>query len=149
LHAALCIIGREGYGWLIEESVRKARYMAKAIFARPEFELLLEPETNILNYRYVGAHPERLNDRARSGATFQEEINRFNGRLHKAQRQAGRSFVSRTTLTATKYGHGVSIVSLRAVVANPLTTEADIDFVLDDQIKIAAQLLESSVNTGS
>ena len=138
LHAALHVIGKKGYSFLIEEGIRKARYMADALEARSEFELLTEPETNILIYRCI---PEPWRGRISEGPLTDEEneaINKFNKRLHRAQRRAGASFVSRTTVDATRHGKGASIVALRAVISNPLTTEEDIDEVLADQVKWAA-----------
>jgi glutamate decarboxylase len=137
LHAALNIIGREGYGFLVEEGMRKARYMADAVRARQPFELLVYPQTNILNYRYVA--PE-LRERAAQGDLTVDEnrrLNQLNVSLQRAQRRAGSSFVSRTVLESTRYGRGVPVVALRAVLANPLTTERDIDTVLDEQVRIA------------
>lgn len=142
LHAALHLIGARGYEFLIDEGIRKARHMAARIKARPEFELLLEPEMNILAYRYL---PEEWRAKARAGRlteTDNQQLNRFNERLQKAQRRAGRSFVSRTTLEATRYGRAVPVVALRAVLANPLTAEADIEAVLSEQLLIAAGLGE-------
>jgi glutamate decarboxylase len=140
LHAALHILGRQGYAALIDEGVRKARRLAAMIGDTPEFELLAEPDSNIVLYRCV---PAAWRQRLASGAASQrdlEALNRFNERLHKAQRQAGRTYVSRTTLLHTRYGRDVSIVALRAVVANPRTTEVDLAAVLDDQRNIAAAL---------
>lgn len=142
LHAALHLIGAGGYEFLIDEGIRKAQHMAALIDARPEFELLLEPEMNILAYRYL---PEEWRAKARSGRlteTDNQQLNRFNERLQKAQRRAGHSFVSRTTLEATRYGRAVPVVALRAVLANPLTAEADIEAVLSEQLLIAAELGE-------
>lgn len=140
LHAALHIIGRRGYAFLIDEGMRKTQYMAAAIRRRPEFELLADPAANILLYRFI---PERwradlLSGRLDTGAN--EALNQVNEQLQKVQRQAGSSFVSRTTTNTSAYGADQSIVALRAVLANPLTTEADIDAVLDDQLRLAAQI---------
>ena len=139
-HAALKIIGRRGYEFLIDEGIRKAQYMADAIRAQSQFELLVEPEINILNYRFVPAH---LRHRLASDQLDESEhsvINDLNKRLQKAQRKAGQSFVSRTTLNLSRRGVDRSVTSLRAVLANPLTTESDIDAVLNEQLEIAAQL---------
>ena len=139
-HAALNVIGRRGYEFLIDEGVRKARYMAAAIHARPEFELLAEPEINIVNYRFVPVHlRERaaLDQLTESDALLLDSVNKS---LQKTQRQTGRSFVSRTTLNVMRRGEDRPVVSLRAVLANPLTTESDIDAVLKDQIEIASKL---------
>ncbi|HEU4507283.1 MAG TPA: putative pyridoxal-dependent aspartate 1-decarboxylase [Pyrinomonadaceae bacterium] len=139
-HAALSVIGRRGYEFLINEGIRKARYMADAIRSQAQFELLTEPEINILNYRFV---PASLRHSAASDQLSESEhslINDLNKRLQKTQRKAGRSFVSRTTLHLTRRGVERPITSLRAVLANPLTTESDIDAVLNEQCEIAAQL---------
>lgn len=139
-HAALNIIGRRGYEFLIDEGIRKARYMAAAIRALPEFELLVEPEINILNYRFVPVH---LRERSALDQLTEADdllIDSLNKRLQRTQRQAGRSFVSRTTLNVERRGEDRAIIALRAVLANPLTSESDVDAVLKDQIQIARQL---------
>jgi putative pyridoxal-dependent aspartate 1-decarboxylase len=140
LHAALTIIGHRGYGFLIDEGIRKTQYMAKSIRARQEFELLIDPEINILNYRYV---PAAFREKALSRlltTSDHESISHFNELLQKSQRRAGHSFVSRTKLDASCYGTATPIAALRAVIANPLTKESDIDAVLDEQAKIALEL---------
>jgi putative pyridoxal-dependent aspartate 1-decarboxylase len=141
LHAALNIIGRKGYEVLIIENMRKAQYMADLIRARPEFELLTEPEINILTYRYI---PEAMREKAKGKELTEadnREINKFNVGLQKAQREAGRTFVSRTMWHTSQYGLDLPIVALRVVIANPLTTESDINVVLNDQVEIAASLM--------
>lgn len=140
LHAALHLIGHSGYEVLLDEGVRKTKYLADSIMKRSEFELLLDPEINILVYRYL---PERFRQRAAScdlSDLDHREIDAFNVALQKAQRQAGYSFVSRTVISSTRYGTGKPVVALRAVIANPLTTETDIDEVLIDQLDIASRL---------
>lgn len=142
LHAALTIIGHHGYAFLIDEGIRKTQYMAESIRARPEFELLVEPEINILNYRYV---PKAYREKVLRGsltAFDHEAISRFNDLLQKSQRRAGHSFISRTKLEASCYGITAPISSLRTVIANPLTTESDIDAVLDEQVELGAALAQ-------
>lgn len=137
LHAALHLLGRRGYEYLVDEGVRKAAYMAACLRHHPEFELIAEPQLNLLLYRYV---PEPLRERARAGtltAEDTERLNRFNARLQKEQWDAGRTFISRTTLAREGMD---SIIALRAVLANPLTREADIDCVLADQVAIAREI---------
>jgi len=140
LHAALHLIGPQGYEFLMDEGIRKARYLAGLLHMRPEFELLGEPAINILNYRYV---PQPLREKVAAGNLTEGDhnsLNHFNEELQKAQRQAGRTFVSRTLVETARYGADRSLVALRAVLANPLTTEADLHEVLADQVGIAAQL---------
>ncbi|MCC5626307.1 putative pyridoxal-dependent aspartate 1-decarboxylase, partial [Nostoc sp. CHAB 5715] len=71
-------------------------------------------------------------------------INKFNEHLQKVQRQIGRTFISRTTKTIISFGKETSVIAMRAVIANPLTTEADIEAVLNDQIQIASEISMSS-----
>ena len=140
LHAALKIIGRQGYELLIDDNLRKTLYMADVIRARPEFELLVEPQMNVLTYRFI---PEELRRKARCAEltiSEQEALNEINQKLQRLQRQAGSSFVSRTTLSATAYGDLTPVVALRVVIANPLTTEADIVEILNEQVGIASRL---------
>lgn len=140
LQAALKLIGQQGYASLIDAGIQKTQYLAQQIQQHPEFELLLEPQMNLLLYRYI---PEPFRQKLAAGtltAGDQQSINDFNELLQNAQRQAGNTFISRTTLSSSIYGQNQAIVALRAVIANPLTTEADIDAVLADQLQTAIQL---------
>lgn len=137
LHAALHLIGRQGYEVLIDENLRKTDYMAQHIRERSEFQLLTEPQMNILNYRAI---PSALRSSARHGQLSDSDnkvVDEFNLRLQRTQRQEGKSFVSRTMLNVT----GPPLVALRAVIANPLTTEADIKAVLDQQLDLVNRSL--------
>lgn len=140
LHAALHVIGGRGYGRIVDENIRKAAAMARAVRGRREFELLIEPETNIVLYRFV---PEEYHDEVAYGELSPADnllINEWNVRIQKAQYDAGRTYVSRTTLHLD-YGRGVvPVVALRAVISNPLTTMQDIDLLLEDQLRVAASV---------
>ncbi|MBD2515129.1 putative pyridoxal-dependent aspartate 1-decarboxylase [Nostoc sp. FACHB-973] len=140
LHAGLHLIGLKGYEFLIDAGIEKTQYMADCVNGMPEFELLSEPDINLLLYRYI---PESLREVAvkkQLTETDNQQINIFNERLQKSQRQAGRTFISRTTKTVTCLEKEISVTALRAVIANPLTTKDDIDAVLNDQIHIALDL---------
>ncbi len=140
LQAALNIIGHKGYEFLIDAGIGKTQYLADCIRKNSAFELLQEPEINILLYRYI---PEPFRQKAAKNQLTEADndfINQFNERLQDAQRRAGHTFVSRTTVPNTFCEKSIPLVALRAVLANPLTTEADINAVLNDQLKIAAKL---------
>jgi putative pyridoxal-dependent aspartate 1-decarboxylase len=144
LHAALHLIGRRGYEILIDEGIGRAEYLARAIAARPEFELLVQPAMNIVVYRYL---PRQYRTRRVSRNLSEQDqavINEVNVSLQREQRRAGATFVSRTSLDWTMHGHTVPLVALRAVLANPLTTQRDIDAVLEDQIRLAEPLAQRS-----
>ena len=137
LHAALNLIGRRGYEALVDEGIRKAQYFVRSLTRRPEFEVLVQPQMNIVLYRYL---PRQY--RSDSGLHHLSEhdqvvINGMNEALQRRQRRAGLTFVSRTTLDSICDGNTVPLVALRAVLANPLTTEEDLESVLDEQIRLA------------
>ncbi|GAB4354691.1 MAG: putative pyridoxal-dependent aspartate 1-decarboxylase [Gammaproteobacteria bacterium] len=139
VHSALNIIGRKGYELLIDQGIRKARWFAERIENDPDFELVTRPELNLLTYRYVprdvqkhlaGASPE-------TSRALNEELNRLTKTLQKQQRAAGRSFVSRTRLEPARYP-GQRITVFRVVLANPLTDEATLGAMLEEQRALAA-----------
>lgn len=140
LHATLELIGHDGYGWLMDEGIAKARHLAESVRARPEFQLLCEPHLNVVLYRYV---PRAWRDDVAAGTLSPEgvsHVDEFNRTLQRVQLERGKTFISRTTTAATIYGADVPVVALRAVLANPLTTTADIDLVLDDQAALGEEL---------
>lgn len=133
LHANMQIFGLRGFEVLFDQTVRTARYMARRITQATNFQLLVKPMTNILLYRWVPFSlrkkvflQEQLTDEDHE---FMDECNR---RLQDIQKLKGESFVSRTTLKCPLYNQR-AVVGLRVVIGNPLTTEADIDAVLEDQ----------------
>jgi len=63
------------------------------------------------------------------------QLNKVNRRLQRIQREAGFSFVSRTTLQLETSPKDSSVV-LRSVIMNPLTTIKILNEILDEQEKI-------------
>ncbi|HPX60282.1 MAG TPA: putative pyridoxal-dependent aspartate 1-decarboxylase [Deltaproteobacteria bacterium] len=139
VHAGLSIIGRKGYEILIDRGISLARSFADRIKADPDFELISEPELNILTYRYVPAWlQETLNSAPLEKITrINEVMDKIIESMQKRQREAGKTFVSRTRLTPGRY-HGEAVTVFRVVTANPLTTEDIFTSVLEEQRKIAA-----------
>jgi glutamate decarboxylase len=137
LHAALSILGRQGLEFLLDDNVRKARYMYERIQASAEFESLIDPQMNILVYRYL---PQWARGRSDLSRDEQQSISDLNASIQRAQRNAGKRFVSRTMLATRRYGAEFSILALRAVIANPLTAESNIDAVLEEQLWRAHEL---------
>jgi glutamate decarboxylase len=134
VHAGLHIIGRRGYELLIDQGIERAQNFADMISAHPDFELITAPELNILTYRYNPAWLQRK--MAGAKAAVVEEINRKLDdvvvAVQKAQRAAGKTFVSRTSLAPARY-KGQMITVFRVVLANPLTTDAILESVLEEQ----------------
>ncbi len=138
VHAGFSIIGRKGYELLIDLGIERARVFAGMVQQHPDFELTSVPELNILTYRYC---PQTVRQfLAGADATISCSINHLldqvNQLMQKIQREAGKTFVSRTRLRVAAYAHK-ELTVFRVVLANPLTTEAILDEVLDEQCDIA------------
>jgi len=139
VHAGLSIIGRKGYELLIDMGLERARTFAEMIRQHPDFELTSEPQLNILTYRYCPMNVQLALGRAT--AEQRQAINllldQVNQMLQKDQREAGKTFVSRTRLQELRHGQLVTV--LRVVLANPLTTDKILSSVLDEQCTIVLQ----------
>ncbi|WP_432822800.1 pyridoxal-dependent aspartate 1-decarboxylase PanP [Trichloromonas sp.] len=140
VHAGLSIIGRKGYELLMDLGIEKARGFAARIEAHPDFELISAPELNILTYRYNPAWLQAVLDHAEDelARRINHLLDRVTEAIQKRQRAAGISFVSRTRLAPKRY-RGDTITVFRVVLANPLTTEAILAAVLQEQCTIAGR----------
>lgn len=140
VYAAMHIISRPGYELLIDQSIEKAQYFASMIENQPDFELISHPELCLLTYRYI---PESVcnallvanNERK---AELNDHLNQLTMFIQKKQREAGKSFVSRTRLNPEKWNKLDTIV-FRVVLANPLTSHEVLHLVLEEQRRIAQQ----------
>ena len=141
MHAALHLIGRRGYERMIDDSIRNAQFMAREIERHDELELLAEPETNIVLFRVV-PRCWREAVRRRTLTFWQHEI--IGSINHAVQSRLARKSdvsVSRTIVHyAGAEGESIPVTGLRAVLGNPHTTEADISLVLDEHVRLAADL---------
>lgn len=139
VHAGLHIIARSGYELLIDEGIAKAKAFAKMIEATNDFELITEPELNILTYRYLpeAAKPLLASNDHETRSAANAIMNRITRLIQKTQRGLGLSFVSRTQLNPQRYDRDPVIV-FRVVLANPLTTLTILQNVLEEQRTIAA-----------
>ncbi len=138
VHAGLSIIGRRGYELLIDLGIARAQKFADTIQAHPDFELITAPELNILTYRHNPAWLQQAMKKAPHHQLIQinaiiDQITRI---IQKSQREAGKTFVSRTRLEPPCY-HGCTITVFRVVLANPLTTDEILASVLDEQLELA------------
>ena len=137
LDCALKIMGSRGYALLIDHGIETARKFAEEIEKRANFQLITPPELNILTYRLC---PFDLQKRLAESDMEQalkinEKLNDINQRIQRLQREAGKSFVSRTTLNIKNYS-GQNIVVLRVVIMNPMTTIDILREILDEQEEI-------------
>ena len=139
VHAGFSIIGRKGYELLIDNGIELAKIFADMIRHHSEFELASEPELNILTYRYCPLRVQQFLSDAPDAerASVNGLLDQVCQLLQKHQREAGKTFVSRTRLHMARYGDEVTV--LRVVLANPLTTEEILDAILAEQCEIVHQ----------
>ncbi len=141
VYASLHILGRKGYELLIEQSMQKARDFAQMIDAHAQFQLVTAPTLSLLTYRPC---PPALQAVWPALSTSQRTL--INHKLdelvvtvQKTQREAGKSFVSRTRLECETFGDE-PITVFRVVLANPLTTTEDLKAILEEQYHIMTSL---------
>lgn len=138
VYSALHVMGRAGFELLINTSIEKAEHFASLIEEQPDFEVITHPELCLLTYRYVpeflkGTLSEGTSEQIKAITPILNSLTRF---IQKSQREAGKSFVSRTKLTPAQYGHEPTVV-FRTVLANPLTTQEMLAEIIQEQREIA------------
>ncbi|MFO7748533.1 MAG: putative pyridoxal-dependent aspartate 1-decarboxylase [Desulfobacteraceae bacterium] len=134
LDSALKIMGRQGYALMIDHGIETARGFADQIRQRDLFEVVTQPELNILTYRVL---PPPLKKRLASAgceekADINRQLNRINTVIQRKQREAGKSFVSRTSLRTNPDEVQMAVV-FRSVLMNPMTDQAVLEEILDEQ----------------
>lgn len=144
VHSGLQIIGRKGYELLIDLGIGKAGQFAKMIQASPDFEVISEPELNILTYRWL---PPYVRQALQSAEKPQADainvlVNELTEQIQKMQRSRGLSFVSRTRFECHSQ-HKALLNVFRVVLANPLTTRQVLAEILEEQREYGKICLEA------
>ncbi len=119
--ATLAAYGRDGYRAMIERHVALASRVAEQIRESADFELLEEPQLNVICFRY------------RPPGHSESELDELNRRLGKAIIADGRVYFG-TTVYAGK-------VAFRPAIANWRTTEPDADAILEVTRELAQKAL--------
>ena len=137
LDCALKIMGANGYALLLQHGIETARAFAGEIEKRENFQLVTTPVLNILTYRFC---PGEIQQKLAAADTDEKErinaaLNILNRDLQRHQREAGNSFVSRTSLRQNRFSH-CEIVVLRSVIMNPMTNIDILREILDEQEQI-------------
>ena len=140
VHAAFHIIGRKGYEIIIDQNVEKTQKFAQMLEAHADFELMADPELNILNYRYVPAAVQEYLAQAdeQEQARVNEVLDRVTKRMQKMQRASGKTFVSRTRFRQHRY-HQQAVSVFRVVIANPMTTVDTLRAILQEQVNLGGK----------
>jgi len=138
VYSALHIFGRQGYELLIDRSIDKARDFAQMIDKASDFELTTSPTLSLLTYRVCPIEVQQALKvaNAKTRNLINEKVDALVVAVQKQQREAGKSFVSRTRLEAPDYP-SQCITVFRVVLANPLTSHNDLAAILAEQHLIA------------
>ncbi len=144
LDSALKIMGSRGYALMIDHGIETAKKFAREISNRGLFELITKPELNILTYRLI---PKCLKEKLINAGRIEKSkidrvIDEINIAIQRQQREAGKSFVSRTRIKANPRDDH-EIVVLRSVIMNPMTDLKILKEILDEQEQIFATLSDS------
>jgi L-2,4-diaminobutyrate decarboxylase len=108
VYALLKTYGEELFEANVDVLYDLGRSFAEIIKKRSNFELALEPETNIVNFRFSATH---------------QNLNEFNAKIRTALIEKGDFYIVQTTLREKLY--------LRVSLMNPLTTVHDLNQLLD------------------
>jgi len=135
--SSLHIFGKGGYQLLIDKSIALAKSFATLIETHDDFELITAPVLSLLTYRIRPRHLQSLAfSDANTQAQVNEKIDSLTVLVQKQQREAGKSFVSRTRIESSHY-ENMPVTVFRVVLANPLTCEDDLVNILQEQLEIA------------
>ncbi|WP_371195604.1 pyridoxal-dependent aspartate 1-decarboxylase PanP [Glaciecola sp. SC05] len=138
VYSSFHIFGRRGYELLVDRAIEHAQTFAQMITQHPDFELMTSPVLSLLTYRL---RPSALKALSECSSAYQQHINgqldELTVSIQKQQREAGKSFVSRTRIEIEAYNNQ-PITVFRVVLANPLTTEQNLEAILAEQVELAA-----------
>ena len=152
MRTSLLALGRAGARALFDRKLAAAAAFGAAVKAAADFELVCEPESDIVLFRVLPpgwTHEPALLHLATLEEARENTLSEWQVRVQEAQKEAGRTFVSRTTIrhprkiTAAAAGgprvKGPSITVLRAVI-NLQVDEEDILRMLADLRTISMAL---------
>jgi glutamate/tyrosine decarboxylase-like PLP-dependent enzyme len=119
-------LGTEGFGRLIDHTLALAAHMTRRIAESDDFVAMpAAPDLSIVCFRHVPG------GRDREASLDATALDTYQDRLQRALEVSGRGWVSTTTLRGRTY--------LRAGLVNHLSTEDDVDRVLDTLRESSAQ----------
>lgn len=122
LWTAFSLYGTDGMGLLVDEAFTKAKLLAEKIEDADNFELLMQPDTNIVCFRYL---PKNMSDSI---------LNTLMGKVRLYLIQRGDFHITQVDL------HGT--IWLRTTLMNPFTTAHDLDALLKAVVN-ASQVLSN------
>jgi L-2,4-diaminobutyrate decarboxylase len=111
VYACLAVLGTRLFSDAVTESYDQARRFAKRLAASGDFEVAVQPDCNILCFRHTPAHVPA------------EEWDALQARLRERLVTRGDFYLVQTKLPKGVY--------LRVTLINPLTTDADLEGLME------------------
>ncbi|KAI8896289.1 pyridoxal phosphate-dependent transferase [Globomyces pollinis-pini] len=139
LHASLNLLGRDGLAILMTRSCTLVKQMYVRVMDHPTraFQVLHEPQTNILLYRYL---PTKLRNKNQFTNQENDLLNEYVKRIQTIQsnRKDGQphGFTSRTSVIFESRWTN----AFRIVISNALTQWEDIENTINDHIEVGHQV---------
>jgi len=122
-------VGARALGEAIEANLDCARHLAELVAASDDFEMLAPVELSIFCFRHLGAGGRRATTRSEDE---ERRLDAWNERLLAALQHGASSYLSNATVAGR--------FALRGCVLNYRTTRRDMEILLDDLRREAANL---------
>ncbi|MBD9628273.1 aspartate aminotransferase family protein [Ensifer sp. ENS06] len=120
---ALMEHGMAKFGRLIDQNVAQAAFLADLVRSNPPLELIVEPEINIVCFRYA---PEGLNE---------ERLKETNLEIMLRLQETGVAALSDTTIRGKH--------CLRAAICNHRTRPDDLNLLISEVLRIGSEIAQS------
>jgi glutamate/tyrosine decarboxylase-like PLP-dependent enzyme len=129
---SLFTIGKKGYQAIQENALQMTQYLASKVSKEDGFELLHQPEMNLLCFRY------------NNSALTPEQNDAINKKAQQIMYDRGIAYISNETQLhrSNEHDEGKKIESFRAVVMHPYTGKKEIDVAVEEVKKGVAQALK-------
>lgn len=125
--------GADGIGRLYDRLCDTAMALYEKVKARPAFEAIHEPESNILCFRYVGTAPGGAAARRHDGADqLEPALDALNFELRQRYNRSGAGWITTTVLDGRRV--------LRTTIMNPRTNPDHLDALLAGLVEEASHL---------
>ena len=133
LYAGLRSLGQEGFTILFDHLANMTRYLHDRIISSNDFEIEVEPELNILLYRY-----EPKNLELNQWLDRKEIFNEVNKRIPKEAYKLGKFYVGTTEIDGVNY--------IRAVIVHPYIETGTVDEYLNYVREIGKRVTKEIIN---
>ncbi len=125
IYALMRTYGEAVFKEMIDTTYDLGKKMAEILRGRPHFELPVEPQSNVVCFRYIS-------DKVLSQGLPVENINDLNAQIRRRLLEKGDFYIVQTTLQGDIY--------LRVTLMNPLTQPRHLEELLDEIERLGVEL---------